>query len=1003
MPVRMEIRGTVPAEKNPTLSGLSLGTGVALNPVFESGTTAYTASVRNAVAELTVTPTKAAASATIDYLDESDVTLADADDMEDGFQVALPVGNTVIKVKVTSEDRTATQTYTVTVNRSVGLPGTCTLNDGDEWCGVVTVAEAKFAAGSFEFTEGHGFTDDDFRAGDAGTLSDTTFTLVSTEYTITRILIGAGGAGSVEGTLSFGLAGSGGLPAADVANLELHVGDNSFAFSDAAYVDATGANLYAWADSGLTWSVDDTVTLRLRRTADGGPPTNNVPVFPATTATLTVPENSPAGTNVGDPVTATDDDTGDTLEYSLEGTDATSFAVDSASGQITTIANVDYNHEATKNSYSVTVKASDGTDSATIAVTINVTDVQEKPLKPAAPTVSAASATSLSVTWTAPANAGPAITDYDHRHRTTSPQGTSPQGTWTEVTDTTITGLSATIGSLAEDTSYDVQVRATNAEGTGDWSASGTGSTDANAAPAFDSSATLTPDENQTTAGTVVATDDDAGDDVTDYAITGGADRGAFSIHSTSGALTFDAAPNYEDPDDADTDGSYQVEVQATSGAGEREKTATQAITVTVADVNERSAKPAKPTLAAVEGSTTSLAASWTKPDLDGGPDITDYDVRFREGTSGGWTEVTHDGDGRIGTLAGLEADTAYQAQVRADNGERESDWSDPSDAVRTNAEEATAPDAPRDVTATADGETRIDLDWRAPAPDGGSAVTGYRIEVSDDGGSFFVPFETTGAAVTAYAHTGLSAGATRHYRVYAVNAEGESPPSSVVGATTDEEREPEGNEPSVIRAYWIGSGGGNDKSGCAGTEQFRAYWNPPLESNRGNNRTYKVADAWEADITLSGSAGDLDYTIQDTGGNPEHPELTGSVRIDGNGWLSMRVRGRFGADGWGGWSPTSSLYCRAASARVDGPLLALTWPTPRDGFAAPAGGDFAVRADGAPVTVTDAALVGRHALLTLGAPVLAGQSVSVDYLGSATIPEPGLFRIGFRQTAKLI
>ncbi len=240
-----------------------------------------------------------------------------------------------------------------------------------------------------------------------------------------------------------------------------------------------------------------------------------------------------------------------------------------------------------------------------------------------------------------------------------------------------------------------------------------------------------------------------------------------------------------------------------------------------------------------------------------------------------------------------------------------------------------------------------------------------------------------TGAAVTRYAHTGLSAGETRHYRVYAVNAEGESPASSVVGATTEEEREPEGNEPSVIRTYWIGSGGSNDKSGCAGTEEFRAYWNPPLESNR----TYKVADAWEADITLRGGAGDLDYTIQDSGRNPEHPELTGSVRIDGNGWLSMRVRGRFGADGWGGWSPTSSLYCWAASARVDGPLLALTWPTPRDGFAAPDGGDFAVRADGAAVGVTDAALVGRHAVLTLAAPVLLGQSVSVDYLGSAMHP----------------
>ena len=509
--------------------------------------------------------------------------------------------------------------------------------------------------------------------------------------------------------------------------------------------------------------------------------------------------------------------------------------------------------------------------------------------------------------------------------------------------------------------------------------------TPTNNAPVFAENSVRREVPENSAAGTNVgaaipeAMDADSGDTLT-YSMEG-TDVGSFAFNASTRRIQTRTGVtyNYEAAQN-----SYSVTVKVSDGTDSD----TIAVTIDVADVNEKPDKPDKPTLAAVPDSTTSLAASWTKPGLNGGPDITDYDVRFREGTSGGWTDVTHNGDGRTRILAGLAADTAYQAQVRADNGELESDWSDPSDAVRTNAEEvvATVPDAPRDLTATANGEARIDLDWRAPADDGGSAITGYRIEVSDDGGSFFEALATTGAAVTRYAHTGLSAGTTRHYQVYAVNAEGESPASSV-GATTDEERQPEGNEPSVIRTYWIGSGGSNDKSGCAGTEEFRAYWNPPLDRNDGGVRRFKVADAWEADITLRGGASNLGYTIQDTGGNPEHPELTGSVRIDGNGWLSMRVRGRFGADGWGGWSPTSSLYCRAASARVDGPLLALTWPTPRDGFAAPDGGDFAVHADGAAVAVTGAALVGRRALLTLGAPALAGQSVSVDYLGSAMHP----------------
>ena len=65
-------------------------------------------------------------------------------------------------------------------------------------------------------------------------------------------------------------------------------------------------------------------------------------------------ENTAANTDIGSPVAATDDDSGDTLAYSLEGTDAASFGINSTSGQIQTSAALNY--EA-KSSYSVTVKA----------------------------------------------------------------------------------------------------------------------------------------------------------------------------------------------------------------------------------------------------------------------------------------------------------------------------------------------------------------------------------------------------------------------------------------------------------------------------------------------------------------------------------------------------------------------------------------------------------------------------------------------------------------------
>ena len=104
------------ASTDATLSGLTLSAGT-LDPVFASATTAYAASVGNAEDEVTVTPEVAHAGATVEYLGASDTALADADTGKDGHQVALEVGETVVKVKVTAEDGTATQTYTLTLTR----------------------------------------------------------------------------------------------------------------------------------------------------------------------------------------------------------------------------------------------------------------------------------------------------------------------------------------------------------------------------------------------------------------------------------------------------------------------------------------------------------------------------------------------------------------------------------------------------------------------------------------------------------------------------------------------------------------------------------------------------------------------------------------------------------------------------------------------------------------------------------------------------------------------
>ena len=186
--LRIAIKGTAVGgtlSSDATLSGLTVTAGGTDLVTFASGTTDYAASVANDVAEVTVTAMTTDSGATIEYLDGDDMTLTDADTGVTGHQVAVAVGETVIKVKVTAEDGNATQTYMVTVTRAAAMTPTCTLNTGDLWCGVVTVGALEL----FGSTVGYGFSVDD----GTGALSDTGFSVGTNLYTIDGVWIGTGG------------------------------------------------------------------------------------------------------------------------------------------------------------------------------------------------------------------------------------------------------------------------------------------------------------------------------------------------------------------------------------------------------------------------------------------------------------------------------------------------------------------------------------------------------------------------------------------------------------------------------------------------------------------------------------------------------------------------------------------------------------------------------------------------------------------------------------------
>ena len=107
---------------------------------------------------------------------------------------------------------------------------------------------------------------------------------------------------------------------------------------------------------------------------------------------------------------------------------------------------------------------------------------------PGAPTISTVAAghssslgLTLAVTWTAPASdGGSAIEAYDVGYIETAADETD-DANWTVEDPAWESGdgaLSTTISGLTDSTEYDVQVRAVNANGDGDWSATETGTPD---------------------------------------------------------------------------------------------------------------------------------------------------------------------------------------------------------------------------------------------------------------------------------------------------------------------------------------------------------------------------------------------------------------------------------------------------------------------------------------------------------------------------------------------
>ena len=453
--------------------------------------------------------------------------------------------------------------------------------------------------------------------------------------------------------------------------------------------------------------------------------------------------------------------------WSLEGDDAGVFAVDAVTGALSMAAK-DFEAPADAdgdNVYEVTVGVVDAAGRAgAVSVEVTVTDAVEAPGRPAAPSVTAVSPTRLSVRWSAPANTGPAITDYDYRYKKTSASA------WTEVTGGQASAaLAAVIGSLDGATSYGVAVRAANAEGTGEWSA-----TTAAATP----SAAIAPeavDDLAATAASATVIDvawsapGDGGAAISGYRLERKTGAGGYSAVSPGVAA---GAESYRDSGrGVGTAYTYRIRAVNSVGAGgwSNEAAATTPL-------------PAVTDLAATAIAVSVIELTWTAPDT-GGAAISGYQLERKTG-SGAYSAVSS------GIAAGAEshrdsslsAGTAYTYRIRAVGSASSGIWSNEPSA--TTPFVVAAPRAVDDLAAAAQSDSVVELTWSAP-DDGGAAISGYRLERRTGADSYSVVSSGIAAGATSYRDGGLSAGTAYTYRIRAVNRVGSGAWSNEPAATT--------------------------------------------------------------------------------------------------------------------------------------------------------------------------------------------------------------------------
>ena len=425
------------------------------------------------------------------------------------------------------------------------------------------------------------------------------------------------------------------------------------------------------------------------------------------------------------------------------------------------------------------------------------------PDPPGTPDVSPHDSTSLAVSWTVPASdGGSAITGY-------KVQWKEAAGSWDtseDVSEAAATGTSHTITGLTGGTEYSVRVLAINDIGEGLPSDDGSGTPRETVPPELSEAsvdgAALTLAFNE-------ALDEDSEPAPTAFTVTVGGNVSAVdSLEITGSSVILTLALAVTSSDQVSV--SYAAPSDAAAARLEdlpgnpAASFADQAVTNnTAAEQQQNSPARGGPAISGtVQVGETLTASTSAISDTDG---LTKVSYAYQ------WTANDGNSDSDIAgatarTYTLTAADVGKTIKVKVtftdDAGIEESLPSAATAAVAANV-----PGAPARPSVSVIDTGKLDLSWQVPDDDGGSAITGYRVQWKEAADSWDTAADVFEATVTGTTHTitGLTDGVKYAVRVMATNDEGDSPASTVAKGTPVAENNTPTGLPTISGTAQVG------------------------------------------------------------------------------------------------------------------------------------------------------------------------------------------------------